>query len=323
MKIDLNKELEIVASEMATLELDQKQPKGLYEPMHYLLTQGGKRLRPLIVLLAYQAYRGEGDYAPVLPIMRAVELFHNFSLLHDDVMDDAPMRRGVPTVYKKWGANTAILSGDGMLVEAYKQLEGVEPQYLPAALKRFNKMAIAVCEGQQYDTDYEDCPLSEITLGEYMDMIRLKTSHLFMGASSLGALVAGAPEQDVKLMGQGVELMGQAFQVMDDWLDVFGEAKFGKIKGGDILEGKRTWLLISAYAKAPETVTEILAIDDDTEKIERMTRLYNELGIGVLALKEVDALSQRAIECLDQLTLSGDRISKMKGLFAQLVERKI
>lgn len=323
MKIDLNRELEIVANEMAALKLDQKQPKGLYEPMHYLLEQGGKRLRPLIVLLAYQAYRGEDDYTPVLPILRAVELFHNFSLLHDDVMDDAPMRRGVPTVYKKWGANTAILSGDGMLVEAYRQFEDVEPKYLPQVLKRFNEMAIAVCEGQQYDTDYEDCPLSQITLGEYMDMIRLKTSHLFMGASSLGALVAGAPEGDVALMGRGVELMGQAFQVMDDWLDVFGEAKFGKIKGGDILEGKRTWLLISAYAKAPERVSEILDLDDDSEKISKMTRLYEEIGIGALALKEVDLLSQRAIDCLDQLSIPNERILKMKNLFAYLVERKI
>lgn len=322
MKADISKELQIVASEIDGLRLDQYEPHGLYYPMHYLMEQGGKRLRPLIALLAYQVFC-EGSVEPVMPIMRAVELFHNFSLLHDDVMDDAPVRRGVPTVYKKWGTNTAILSGDGMLVEAYKQLEEVEPEYLPTVLKRFNEMALAVCKGQQYDTEYEERPLASISMEEYMDMIRLKTAHLFLGASSLGALVAGASKEDVTTMGQGVELMGLAFQVMDDWLDVYGEAKFGKIKGGDILEGKRTWLLITAYSKAPESVAEILELKEEESKIKRMIELYNMHGVGDAALKEVERLSQEAVETLAHLSIPQNRLEKMMGLFSDLVGREV
>lgn len=322
MKADISKELQIVADEIEGLHLDQYEPQGLYQPMHYLMEQGGKRLRPLIALLAYKVFSDEG-VEPALPIMRAVELFHNFSLLHDDVMDDAPVRRGVPTVYKKWGTNTAILSGDGMLVEAYKQLEEVSPEYLPAVLKRFNEMALAVCKGQQYDTEYEDRALSSVSMKEYMDMIRLKTAHLFMGASSLGALVAGASKEDVLLMGQGVELMGLAFQVMDDWLDIYGEEKFGKIKGGDILEGKRTWLLITAYRKAPEEVNEILNLTEEKVKIQRMTDLYNIHGVGDAALKEVERLSQQAVETLGRLSIPNEKLDKMKGLFGDLVGREI
>lgn len=312
-----------IGVEIDKLGFDKATPEGLYRPMHYILSQGGKRLRPLIALLAYQAYSGVVETAPVLPILRAVELFHNFSLLHDDVMDDAPMRRGLPTVYKKWGLNAAILSGDGMLVEAYRQLEGVSPDLLPQVLARFNDMALAVCKGQQLDTDYEERPLDHITIEEYMDMIRMKTAHLFMGAAALGALVASAPSMDVELMGRGVERMGLAFQLMDDWLDVFSEAEFGKIKGGDILEGKRTWLLITAYKRSPERVSEVLGIRDEVEKIERMTRLYQELGVDRDALGEVERLSNEGIECLDQLSITADQIAPLKILFSELIGRKI
>lgn len=303
--------------------LQEKEPKTLYEPMCYIMELGGKRIRPLILLLAYKAYWPEGDVEEVAPAMRAIELFHNFTLLHDDVMDDAPMRRGKPSVYKKWGANTAILSGDGMLIEAYKQLADLPADKLPVALCIFNDMGIAVCQGQQLDMDFEQSSLSNMSIADYMGMIRLKTSYLFCGAASIGSYLAGANEHDRKLLWEAIELMGLAFQIKDDYLDVYSQPGFGKVQGGDILEGKKTWLLLSAYAKDPKAVEETLSIEDDGAKIGQMTKLYTDLGIDTDALNEVERLSQKATEVLESLSVDREQIEPLRTLFLSLVTREV
>ena len=318
--MNLNDKIEIVQREIAKLGLNERQPRNLYEPMDYIMELGGKRLRPLVLLLAIEAYKTKADVSEVAPAMRAIELFHNFSLLHDDVMDDAPVRRGKPTVYKKWGANTAILSGDGMLIEAYRHLAELHESKIPTALRLFNDMATTVCEGQQYDMDYEFRELDNITIAEYVAMIRLKTSFLFCGAVSLGAYLADAPEKDRELLWKAVELMGLAFQIKDDYLDIYGNPGFGKRQGGDILEGKRTWLLLTAYSKDGKAVKEALSITNDEEKIASMTALYSRLGIGEAALAEVRRLSDEATEVLSHLSVEAH---ELKQLFISLVAREV
>lgn len=319
----VNKNIDIVAREIGRLDLGSRVPTTLYQPMQYIMEQGGKRLRPLVALLAYRAYAPEIDLERVFPALRAIELFHNFSLLHDDVMDDAPLRRGEPTVYKKWGSNTAILSGDGMLVEAYKQLEDLPSEYLAESLRLFNDMAISVCKGQQYDGDYEDRDLDDISLAEYVGMIRLKTSYLFCGSVSLGAYLANAPQSDREILWKAVEMMGLAFQIMDDYLDVFADSEFGKQLGGDILVGKRTWLLISAYQKDPVAIKQAMSISDDNEKVTAVIKLYEQLGVAQDALDEIDHLTSLANDELSRLSLPSERIEPLRQLFLSLVRRSI
>ena len=312
-----------VAEVIDALQLKDKQPMGLYEPMDYLLSHGGKRIRPLITLLTYRAFAGEKEWSKLVPVMQAVELFHNFTLLHDDVMDDAPIRRGVPTVYKKYGTSQAILSGDGMLIEAYHCIASVETRYIPELLRRFNAMGTAVCEGQQYDTEYESVPLAEMSVARYMDMIRLKTSHLFLGAAALGAIMADAPQESVERISKAIDLMGLAFQIKDDWLDIYGEPKFGKSKGGDILEAKKTWMLIRTYEQSPAEVIRILELQEDTAKITQMTELYTQLGVGDEAMAEVQRLTTLAQESLRALALPSSAIEPFSELFDQLLNRNL
>lgn len=321
--MDFNTEIEVIERELSSLELDNREPSTLYIPMAYILGLGGKRLRPLLALLAYRAYKPSGDLSEVTPAMRAIELFHNFSLLHDDVMDDAPLRRGKPTVYNKWGANTAILSGDGMLIEAYRELQKLPEVKLPESLKLFNDMATAVCEGQQYDMNYEQYRLNELTLQDYVAMIRLKTSYLFCGAVSLGAYLGGAPKEDRDHLWRAVELMGLAFQIKDDYLDLFGKPAFGKKQGGDIIEGKRTWLLLKAHSKDSETLQSVLDIPNEDERIAAAMTLYKSLGVDAEALDEVDRLSQMGVLELSKLSIKESTIKPLKQLFLSLVKREI
>lgn len=320
MAFNLEKQIEIVQQEVSKLGLNERQPRHLYAPMEYIMQLGGKRLRPLLLLLAYQTYKPQGYIEEIAPAMRAVELFHNFSLLHDDVMDDAPLRRGKPTVYKEWGANTAILSGDGMLVEAYTHLAELSERKLPEALRLFNNMARAVCEGQQLDMDYEQCELASLSIPEYIEMIRLKTSYLFCGAVALGALLADAPTNDRALLWKAVELMGLAFQVKDDYLDIYGKPEFGKRQGGDILEGKRTWLLLKAHSIAPDEVEQALARVDESDRISAVTSIYTKLGIDQAALAEVERLSEEATQVLNQLSVEA---GALKELFQSLISRDV
>ena len=304
--IDINKAIE---------NLDwHKEPKGLYEPIAYTLASGGKRLRPTLALIAAEAIVNGGllngdAIEHTVPAALALEIFHNFTLLHDDVMDRAAVRRGRETVHVKWNDNTAILSGDQMLIEAYKQLAQVPADKLPQVLKWFNEMATAICEGQQYDVDFEH--QNQVSIEDYMMMIEKKTSVLIANALRTGGYIAGAnPAQQEALYQYGLHI-GLAFQIQDDILDVYGDPKtFGKAIGGDICCNKKTILLLTAMEQADaeskaELLQWLMATGRDAEKIAAVTALYNRLGVRetvetimeqhtALALAQLDKLPQNA-----------------------------
>jgi len=270
-----------------------REPKGLYEPIGYALAAGGKRIRPTLALLGAKAVCGDrfdtSIENAVLPAALALEVFHNFTLLHDDVMDKAEVRRGRPTVHVKWNENTAILSGDQMLIEAYKLLSHVPAEKLPKVLDLFNKMATEVCEGQQLDVDFEK--RNDVTIAEYMEMIRLKTSVLLATALQIGAYIAGGTDEEQQaLYDFGINL-GLAFQIQDDYLDCFGNpATFGKAIGGDIREGKKTWLWLTASLK-----------EHGTQTVEDVLREYERLGVKKAAEEEIARLTEKALDCLTSL----------------------
>ena len=279
-------------------------PTELYQPISYLMGLGGKRIRPLLTLLAYSLYKE--DYHSILRPAVAVETFHNFTLMHDDIMDNAPLRRGKATVHEKWNANTAILSGDVMMVKAYDMLLEVPSDKLSVCMRHFNRTAAEVCEGQQLDMNFES--LEMVSEAEYLDMIRLKTAVLLGFSLQYGALLAGAPEEDVqRLYDFGVSI-GIGFQLKDDLLDVYADkAKFGKQVGGDIIANKKTYLLIKAKELAANRDTKELrdwenAADfDKEEKVKAVTALYDRLGIRELTESKMEAYFVRGFEQLDQL----------------------
>ena len=260
-------------------------PKELYEPISYIMSLGGKRIRPLLTLMSYSLFKG--DYRKILTPAMAVEVFHNFTLMHDDIMDDAPLRRGNQTVHEKWNANTAILSGDVMLVKAYDMLLEIEADKLHECIRLFNKTAAEVCEGQQKDMNFETLPT--VSEEDYIDMIRLKTAVLLGFALQFGAILAGASKEAAEhLYNFGVNI-GIGFQLKDDLLDVYADkAKFGKQVGGDIISNKKTFLLLKAKELAKANTKTLLEnwIEtkdfDKTEKVEAVTAIYEELGIKAL-----------------------------------------
>ena len=297
------KEVQKVIKEESGL-LKTMEPEGLFGPVKYTLDLGGKRLRPLIVRLVQKAYNPKGALKDAAPLMKAVELFHNFSLIHDDLMDDAPIRRGKPTVYKKWGSSQAVLSGDAMLIEAYACLGKAKPELLPVYLKVFNDMATGVCAGQQKDMEFEDKELTEITMDDYLEMVSSKTAVLLVTSAMLGAILGGIDDaEEGNLLTEAFVSFGTAFQVMDDYLDAFSDViEFGKLRGGDILEGKKTFLLLHAYKKAPEEVERILALEDDDLKVSEMIKLYQSTNADTTALDFVDWLTGRSIAALADLS---------------------
>ena len=320
--IDIIKEIE---------NLDwSKEPKGLYEPIAYTLASGGKRLRPTLALIAAEAIVNEGllngdAIEHTVPAALALEIFHNFTLLHDDVMDRASVRRGRPTVHVKWNDNTAILSGDQMLIEAYKQLAQVPADKLPQVLKWFNEMATAICEGQQYDVDFEH--QSQVRIEDYMMMIEKKTSVLIANALRTGGYIAGAnPAQQEALYQYGLHI-GLAFQIQDDILDVYGDPKtFGKAIGGDICCNKKTILLLTALEQADtETKAELeqwLEVSDrDAEKIAAVTALYNRIGVRERAEAIMEQHTALALAQLDKLP-QNKATDKLRELAATLAARK-
>lgn len=259
-----------------------KSPKELYEPISYIMSLGGKRIRPLLSLLAYSLYKD--DYQKILTPAMAVEVFHNFTLMHDDIMDDAPLRRGQATVHEKWNANTAILSGDVMLVKAYDMLLEIDPSTLPECLQLFNQTAAEVCEGQQHDMNFET--MDTVTEDAYIDMIRQKTAVLLGFALQFGAILAGAPSHEAKMLYDFGVNIGIGFQLKDDLLDVYADKeKFGKQVGGDIISNKKTFLLLKAKEIASgedKTSLEkwISAKEfDKEEKVNAVTAIYDNLGI--------------------------------------------
>lgn len=299
-------------------------PEGLYEPIQYVLSMGGKRLRPTLLLLAYSLYRDDLDRA--LPAAVGIETYHNHTLLHDDLMDHADMRRGHPTVHVKWNANTAILSGDTMLIMAFRHVMQCHCANSARVLDLFATTAQEICEGQQYDVNFEK--RTDVTVDEYMEMIRLKTSVLLACAARMGALIADAPEADCDVLYHFAERVGLAFQLQDDWLDVYGDpAVFGKKIGGDILCGKKTYLLINALNRADEaTRADLLALIGDTmlpasEKIEAVTDIYNRLGISELTRQAIDGLFAEAHAALSALSLPAERWAPLWSYAESLLGR--
>jgi len=280
-------------------------PANLYEPMGYILGLGGKRVRPVAVLMANACFKGSVERA--LPAAMAVEVFHNFTLMHDDIMDEAPVRRGKTTVHKKWNTTVAILSGDAMMVKAYQQLEKLSPEHLIPVLTLFNKTAIEVCEGQQLDMDFES--LHKVSLVDYLEMIRLKTAVLLAASLQMGAITSNASAEDQQFIYDFGINLGLAFQLQDDLLDCFADsAKFGKQPGGDILENKKTFLLLKAMEKADnrhmEEIVAILELESTNDKkVDRMLTIYRELGIDRIAADQVLFYTEKAMESLQKVSL--------------------
>ena len=318
--------LDIIEKSLSELGYAELEPRALFEPIGYTLSLGGKRVRPLLCLLACRLY--SDNIATALPIARALEVFHNFTLLHDDLMDKSPIRRAQPTVYRKWNDNTAILSGDAMSIEAYRSLEGIEnPQLLFKVLPFFNKMAIEICKGQQYDMDFEE--REHVSVAEYIEMIRLKTAVLLGAALRLGALAAGAYDSDAQILDEVGQALGLAFQIQDDYLDVYGDEKtFGKPIGGDIMNGKKTLMLLYTQAKLErDDRAELdrlmqLGQEHKEERISGVRRLYDKAGTPIYAQHEIERLTQEALTKLRGLGLKQERLEPLYQLFDKLTTRK-
>lgn len=279
-------------------------PEGLYEPVRYAMAAGGKRLRPTLLLACNDAFGGDSGQA-IWPAV-GVEIFHNFTLVHDDVMDNADMRRGRPTVWKKWDVNTAILSGDAMVSMAYKCAAGCPPMFLPEVIDRFGMMTMKVYEGQQIDADFE-CA-DDVNFGQYMQMIIGKTSALIAYPCAIGALIAGASPQDIdQMFNYGLNL-GIAFQMQDDYLDVYGDpATFGKAIGGDILNAKKTWLYIMAKDRYGDKFSQLIKSDlPDAEKIKEVTELYDSIDLKAQGEALIKRYTDDALECLLQTSLDAE-----------------
>lgn len=298
-------------------------PSGLYKPIHYLMSLGGKRIRPAVVLMAAELY--DANPNEVISAAIALEVFHNFTLMHDDIMDKAPLRRGKVTVHEKWDLNTAILSGDGMMIIANKLLESVEDKHYKAVMKLFNQTALEVCEGQQFDMDFER--RSDVNHEEYIDMIRLKTSVLLACCFQMGALLGGANKADQEHLYHFGELLGIAFQLKDDWLDVFGDSsKVGKQAGGDILANKKTYLLIRALEKANQSQLESLNTwlkinNKPSEKVKAVTQLFYDLEIDKDTESQIDKYYQKALGHLQDINLSNEKKEMLRGFAANLMGR--
>lgn len=301
-------------------------PKELYEPIGYMMSLGGKRLRPILVLLGYEIF--SKDWQKAVPASVAVEVFHNFTLMHDDIMDKAPLRRNHATVHTKWNENIAILSGDVMLVKAYEiLLQGVEDRFLRSAMQKFSRCATWVCEGQQWDMHFET--QNEISIPEYLEMIRLKTAVLLGFALELGAMLAGANEREqekLRLIGENI---GIGFQLKDDLLDVYGNPeKFGKQVGGDIIANKKTYLLIEALQTAQNaTKTELLKwlsfkTFSPQEKVKAVTKIYNLLGIKEKTENLIDSFFQKAFDRLAELQAFESTKEKLRNFMTWLIERE-
>jgi geranylgeranyl diphosphate synthase type II len=301
------------------------QPSSLYDPIKYMIELGGKRLRPSLTLMSCDMFGGRIDNA-LAPAM-GLELFHNFTLLHDDIMDQAPIRRGKETVFKKWNTNSAILSGDTLFVMAYELVTKTTPALLPQVLELFNDTARKVCEGQQYDMDYEF--RSDVSIDDYLLMIRLKTAVLISCSLKLGAIIAMAPPKEATLIYDFGENLGLAFQLQDDYLDVFGEVdKFGKEIGNDIVTNKKTFLYLKAFELAGGNTLELLTRHyrdrslPAPEKVATITGIYKDLGVDELTRSLIDEYFARALEILTRIHIPEERKHILLELAAQMVNRE-
>lgn len=302
-----------------------RQPASLYEPIRYVLSMGGKRIRPTLMLLAYQLYREHPE--DILMPACALETYHNYTLLHDDLMDNADVRRGHPTVHRKWNANTAILSGDSMLVLAYERMAHCGAKYLPDMLQLFTETALEIGEGQQYDMEFET--RNDVREEEYVEMIRLKTSVLLACAMKMGGILADASTNDKKNLYRFGEQMGLAFQLQDDYLDVYGDEKvFGKAIGGDIVSNKKTYMLINALNKAnTKQRAELLYwLDskdfDRQEKVKAVTQLYNKIGVDRMAQAKIAYYFEESKNYLQQVQVPEERKVELLRYAERMMIRK-
>lgn len=304
-----------------------EEPRGLYDPLRYMMEIGGKRIRPRLCLLAYSLYKDSFDDSILSPAA-AIEVFHSFTLIHDDIMDKADVRRGVPTVHRRWNDNTAILSGDVMSIESYRLIAKAPAEVLPKALELFSKTAVEVCEGQQYDMDFED--LESVPMDDYLKMIGLKTAVLIACAAKMGALIAGASERDCELLYRYGYDLGLAFQIADDWLDTYADPKvFGKAIGGDIVNNKKSWLMTRAFEKIGDRRSELLdamAMPVSTEeeketKIAAVKAIYAELGVGEEAKKEIIRLHSQSLAHAAALNLQPESYRLLENYAQKLLGR--
>ena len=316
--------LQLVNDYLDHLPYDRK-PLSLYEPVRYVLSLGGKRIRPVLMLLSYNMFKDDPE--SILSSACALETYHNYTLLHDDLMDNADLRRGHETVHRRWDANTAILSGDSMLVLAYERMQQCRPDKLAEVLALFTETALEIGEGQQYDMDFEH--RTDVSEAEYIEMIRLKTSVLLACATKMGAILAEAPEQDAEALYKFGEQMGLAFQLQDDFLDVYGDTRvFGKAIGGDITSNKKTFMLINALNLANEQQRKELLhwvtaenFDRD-EKVKAVTRLYNEIGIDRLAQERIAYYFGESRKYLEAVNLPDERKEYLRSYTEEMMHRQ-
>ncbi|MCD8166083.1 MAG: polyprenyl synthetase family protein [Bacteroides sp.] len=303
-----------------------QQPDNLYAPVRYILSLGGKRIRPILLLMSYNLFKDTVEKA--LPTAVALEIYHNFTLLHDDVMDHADVRRGAPTVHKKWNENVAILSGDAMQVIAYQHLIRCDREYITPVMELFNRTALEICEGQEDDLDFEQ--RTDVTAEQYIEMIRKKTAVLLACALKMGAILAGASGKDAELLYDFGIHIGLSFQLQDDLLDVYGDPEvFGKNIGGDILCNKKTFLLLKAFELASPGQKRILGewlgkeAYIPAEKIEAVVSVYNELGLRQVSEKRMEEYYTKAMELLESVSVESDRKRELIRIVEELMDRKL
>jgi len=321
----INQYQEFIADYLES-QYETKEPRNLYEPIHYILGLGGKRMRPVLTLMSAEVF--DADYKKALPAALAVEVFHNFSLIHDDIMDDAPLRRGNVTVHEKWDINTGILSGDAMLILAYQYFEKYEPAIFRELAKLFSKTALEVCEGQQWDVDFET--RTDVSIPEYLKMIQYKTAVLVAAAMKMGAIIAETSEDNANLIYDFGLNLGLAFQLQDDYLDAFGNPEtFGKQVGGDIIENKKTYLYLKALEFASinqaKELAELFSVhpEDSTTKIAAVKEIFLTSGAAQETKNAIQDFTFRAFDTLQKISIDIDKKEMLKTFGENLMGRKV
>jgi geranylgeranyl diphosphate synthase type II len=321
----INQYQEFIADYLES-QYETKEPKNLYDPIHYILGLGGKRMRPVLTLMSAEVF--DADYKKALPAALAVEVFHNFSLIHDDIMDDAPLRRGNVTVHEKWDINTGILSGDAMLILAYQYFEKYEPAIFKELAKLFSKTALEVCEGQQWDVDFET--RTDVSIPEYLKMIQYKTAVLVAAAMKMGAIIAETSKENANLIYDFGLNLGLAFQLQDDYLDAFGNPEtFGKQVGGDIIENKKTYLYLKALefastVQAPQ-LADLFAIqpEDSSDKIAAVKEIFVASGAAQETKNAIQDFTFKAFETLQKISIDNDKKDMLRTFGENLMGRKV
>jgi geranylgeranyl diphosphate synthase type II len=321
----INQYQEFIADYLES-QYETKEPKNLYDPIHYILGLGGKRMRPVLTLMSAEVF--DADYKKALPAALAVEVFHNFSLIHDDIMDDAPLRRGNVTVHEKWDINTGILSGDAMLILAYQYFEKYEPAIFRELAKLFSKTALEVCEGQQWDVDFEI--RTDVSIPEYLKMIQYKTAVLVAAAMKMGAIIAETSQENANLIYDFGLNLGLAFQLQDDYLDAFGNPEtFGKQVGGDIIENKKTYLYLKALEFASrdqaQQLVDLFAIqpEDSSDKIAAVKEIFVASGAAQETKNAIQDFTFKAFDTLQNISIDNDKKDMLRTFGENLMGRKV